>query len=239
MAASVIYPGDTIKETQAAKVLVKRALTRNGQKEMAAKIAVAPHFYGPAAVVGVKWLQKHYGLKADGIIGPSTWLMLRKHGSVRKKSHKINSRSSWHPAPPKAPHIKVSWTHNSIFFLHHTCTKPPTTGGAAGEQAAMRELQRIAFDRGFNDISYSYLVFPSGNIYEGRGFEIEGAHTLGHNEDIGCALVGNYETSKVTAAQEASVLWLQKKLGAERMRPHRSVFATDCPGAKAMSAFGL
>ena len=61
----------------------------------------------------------------------------------------------------------------------------------------MRELQQIAFSRGFSDISYSFLVFPSGRVYKGRGWGVVGAHTSGANSFAhAISFVGNYEASK-------------------------------------------
>ena len=239
MAETVIYPGDNIKAVKKAKKLAVRSLTRLKMFKAAKAINPKSSLYGPAAVVGIKALQKHYGLKNDGIIGPNTWTMLNKTGSIVKPKHRIRKKSSWNPAPPKKKPVHVKWDKTTIIWLHHTVTKPPTNGGTAGEEAAMRELQRIAFSRDFSDISYSYLVFPSGHIYEGRGHEILGAHTLGHNEDIGVALVGNYDTSKPTDAQIEAVKWLKGKLNANSIHPHKEVYATACPGKYAIAAFGL
>lgn len=239
MANPVIYPGDDIQGVRRAKRLAVRALIRLKLDKVAAAINVGSAEYGPAAVAGIKILQKHYGLKNDGIIGPNTWNMLLKAGGVRQSKYKIRKRSSWNPAPPKESPVHTDWNANTTMWLHHTVTKPPTNGGTAGEEAAMRELQRIAFNRDFNDISYSYLVFPSGNIYEGRGKEILGAHTKGHNEDIGVALVGNYDSTKPTDAQVEAVLWLKNRLNAKDIKPHKDAYNTACPGKYAIKAFGL
>ncbi len=239
MALPVILPGDRMRRAKTAKVLARRALIRAGQKDLARSINTKTPVYGAAAVKGVKALQKRYGLKADGIIGANTWKMLRRKGSrIRRRTHVIRSRRSWGATSPTSPSRKVSWGRGTTFWLHHTVTKAPQTGIAA-EKAAMRELQRIAFGREFFDISYSYVVFPSGRIYAGRGFGVSGAHTQGHNDDIGVALCGNYETQKVTDAQKAAVLWLKGKLGAGQMKPHCATYATACPGKNAKATFNL
>lgn len=35
----------------------------------------------------------------------------------------------------------------------------------------------------YSDIEYSFVVGEDGNVYEARGWDAVGAHTLGHNHD--------------------------------------------------------
>lgn len=43
------------------------------------------------------------------------------------------------------------------------------------------------------DIKYNFLVGGDGNVYEGRGWRKEGAHTRGYNVDsLGIALIGTF-----------------------------------------------
>jgi hypothetical protein len=144
---------------------------------------------------------------------------------------KVISRNKWDALPPKAtPRKMVSTTDG--FFLHHTVGGAPST--VAEERQEMRNLQQTAFARGFNDISYSFVVFPSGRIYEGRGKNIEGAHTYGYNDTAyGVAAAGNYDRSKPTKAMIESLKWLRRtylRVGSKPIRPHSSVYATACPG---------
>lgn len=44
------------------------------------------------------------------------------------------------------------------------------------------------------DISYNFLVGGDGNVYAGRGWTSEGAHTFNYNSrSIGIALIGTFE----------------------------------------------
>ena len=51
---------------------------------------------------------------------------------------------------------------------------------------------------GWSDIGYSFLVGEDGNVYEGRGFDREGAHTQGYN-NVGLAwsFMGSFTSSVV------------------------------------------
>ena len=46
---------------------------------------------------------------------------------------------------------------------------------------------------GWWDIGYSFLIGEDGNVYEGRGWDVVGAHTKGYN-DVGLAfsILGNF-----------------------------------------------
>lgn len=120
-------------------------------------------------------------------------------------------------------------------WFHHTVT-PDYLGDIP---AGMREIQKIAFGRGFFDVSYSWMFFLDGTIGEGRGWGVVGAHTLGDNTGShGFVFVGNYENLVPTPAQLASARWLLDegirtgKIRAD-VQPtggHRDRIATACPG---------
>lgn len=245
-ARPTIEPGNKGKSVLAMKRLLKKHLV--GMKYYALNKKVPLNMvYDANAVKGIKILQRKYGLEQDGIVGPKTWEVLNKAATKPKpaKPLTIYSRETWKAKPPKARQ-KCDWDVYTTSRLHHTVTPAPKPGLTpkaliAAERAAMRQLQDIAFARGFSDISYSYIVFPSGHVYEGRGFEVLGAHTIGHNADVGIALVGNYENDKVTPAQEAAVKKLRRKIAVNRgsLVAHCKTYSTSCPGKNARETFGL
>lgn len=151
----------------------------------------------------------------------------------------IVTRQQWGAAPPKSPSGRIAGPVSKV-FIHHTVTP---SGPAESERQLMKQLQNIGFSRGFSDISYSYLVFPTGRVYEGRGFGKVGAHTKGHNStSYGISLVGNYETEPMTDVQVEAVRQMiaeGRRLGFITAEPeikgHREVGQTACPGRHAFA----
>lgn len=70
-------------------------------------------------------------------------------------------RADWTRAPHRSPRIT---TPVGRLFLHHTAT-PEWTGVDAA-----RRVHQIALDRGFVEVSYSWLIDVAGNQIEGRGW---------------------------------------------------------------------
>ncbi|MBK1785145.1 N-acetylmuramoyl-L-alanine amidase [Prauserella cavernicola] len=137
-------------------------------------------------------------------------------------------------------------------WLHHSVTIAPDLqwvdadrdGVDDDEERAMRTLEDIGQDRFNGGISYTFLVMPSGRIYEGHGVGRQGAHTGGRN-DIARAIcfVGNYETHRPTQAQLRAAAWLLqhgKARGwwkAARLNGgHQDLKPTACPGKHAYDA---
>jgi hypothetical protein len=156
-------------------------------------------------------------------------------------AYSIVSRATWGAKPPKQALQRMAVPALYV-FAHHSVTEA-SNGTAADERRVMRELQAIAFGRGFRDISYSFAIFRSGRIYEGRGWAKVGAHTVaGDGTDYnakshGFVFVGNYENQTPTRAQLDAFRWLVKEgrrrgyvSSAPRIRGHRDVKATACPG---------
>lgn len=132
-------------------------------------------------------------------------------------------------------------------WLHHSVTKQLSKDApTADERVEMRNLDNIGQSRFKGGISYTFVVFPSGRIYEGHSIGRVGAHTAGRNSiSAGICLAGNYETNEVTVEQVAALAWLlnhgvakgwwtENKLDGG----HRDTKATACPGKNAYAQIG-
>ena len=89
--------------------------------------------------------------------------------------------------------------------------------------------------QGWAGIGYHAYIRRNGDIWQGRPFEMQGAHASGANFDsIGVAFEGNLETEHLTQEQINSGLWLQAHLfeqfGTLQVLQHRDVGATACAG---------
>ena len=63
--------------------------------------------------------------------------------------------------------------------------------------ASVRAIQRNhQQQRGWDDVGYNFLIGGSdvrAEIYEGRGFDVVGAHAVGYNSrSVGIALIGDW-----------------------------------------------
>lgn len=160
---------------------------------------------------------------------------------------RIVPRSEWRAAAPRGRMDTARYPMAEL-WLHHSYTVP-----TQDPLADARQVQQIAFDRGYSDISYTFLVHPSGVVLEGRELRYVGAHTLGRNEiSLAINLIGNYQPGQplpdreVSDEQIASVRWLCDKLIADRyLVPGRyptgghrenpvDPGGTQCPGDRAM-----
>ncbi len=124
-------------------------------------------------------------------------------------------------------------------WLHHSVTTQlDADASTSSERREMRKLDDIGQSRFKGGISYTFVIFPSGRIYEGHSIGRVGAHTAGRNSiSAGICLAGNYETNQVTAQQIAALAWLlnhgigkgwwtEPKLDGG----HRDTKSTACPG---------
>jgi hypothetical protein len=89
-------------------------------------------------------------------------------------------------------------------------------------------------DRKWADIGYNFLVAPSGEVFEGRGWDYTGAHARGHNSTtLGVAYIGDGRQSVSDAAKRSILLLAQeaeRRFGRLNRVGHRDVGATACPG---------
>jgi hypothetical protein len=137
----------------------------------------------------------------------------------------IVSREKWGARAPKGVPRHSEWPRSGVdLWLHHS---------AGDRSQTPREIQAFHQNtRGWNDISYSYLVDYEGVIYEGRGFEVWGAHSAenGKNGEPSVCLIGDYSKTEPSDAQHRAVYALKDYLGARKIRGHRENTPTSCPG---------
>nr|AZP73846.1 peptidoglycan recognition receptor protein [Mimachlamys nobilis] len=171
--------------------------------------------------------------------GPVTTRCCTKNISIRDtkecKNVMIISRDSWGARRPKeSQHLK---TPVGDFFIHHTATQNCTsTKDCVG---LMKIIQNFHMDtRQWFDIAYSFLVGEDGHVYEGRGWDTVGSHTLGCNSiSLAASMMGNFDK---VLPNEAALTAVKRLItcGVEIGRlskdyslfGHRDVRPTDCPG---------
>ncbi len=148
----------------------------------------------------------------------------------------ISSRAEWGARPPRetqALRLPVGYA-----FIHHTAGSMPTTPEA--ERNTMRSIQNYhQNEKGWADIAYNFVIFPSGRIAQGRGWNTVGAATYNWNSrSLSFCFAGNYETSQPAQQSLNACRALLAEALRQRyltsdfiLRGHRDVSSTACPGS--------
>ena len=100
------------------------------------------------------------------------------------------------------------------------------------EEKNMRFMQGYHQAKGWTDIGYHFVIYPSGRVYRGRPANTWGAHALNGNYMPGISFAMNSENDAATPAQLASFEALTAELNLTTVIGHRWVpgNATACPG---------
>jgi hypothetical protein len=130
--------------------------------------------------------------------------------------------------------------------VHHAADDGPKNNTQRAERAYLRGIQdfHMGPSRGWNDIAYNYVITKAGRVYEGRGYEVVGAHAPRFNtRGIGICFAGNGEkplNDKQLAAYVSLIKRLQTK-GANIVatKAHGDVYPTSCPGVGIRKSLGL
>ncbi len=156
---------------------------------------------------------------------------------------KIIPRSEWKAKPPTSEYTRHA---PEMITMHHTAAKYTVTLQESLEETLF--IQRYhQKGRGWIDIGYHFVIDSTGNILQGRPFEMEGAHVLNHNPgNIGISFLGNYHPPKSdTPTQEqlnalyelAKALVEMYKIPAAKFYAHKDLGETECPGDNIYSRF--
>lgn len=112
---------------------------------------------------------------------------------------------------------------------------------AALEAANMRFMQGYHMAKGWADIGYHYVIYPSGRVYQGRPRNTYGAHALNGNHMPGISFGINSEIQPATAPQLDAFEALCHEINVDTVVGHRWVpgNATACPGKNLIRQLGL
>lgn len=149
----------------------------------------------------------------------------------------VVSRAEWGARPPKQAPTHIGHPVN-MSFVHHSLS-PGECDDEDGCVKAVQGIQKFHMDtRGWDDIGYSFLIGGDGRVYEGRGWDIVGAHTYGYNKIAhGFCIIGNY-TSHLPNDRAINATLKILKCGVEKghvipgyeLFGHRDAGCTECPG---------
>lgn len=146
----------------------------------------------------------------------------------------VTSRKDWGAEPRRCFAALPQGIPNVV--IHHTADSP------RGDEAAhMRATQAYHQEsKGWCDIAYSFVIYPSGNIYAGRGWVIRPGATSGFNSvSYAICFAGNFESeTPSTKALNAArwLIWQGKRRGLlakdAAVIGHRDApgASTACPG---------
>jgi N-acetyl-anhydromuramyl-L-alanine amidase AmpD len=154
---------------------------------------------------------------------------------------RIITREEWKANPPRYAFEKH---YPDRITIHHqgSSDKEPLAhvmGFFKGAQSVKGIQEYHQKTRKYCDIGYHALIAPNGDIYQGRPFDVVGAHVKSNNTgNIGIMLVGNMEVEVQTKAQITSlkklILYLKVKFPQidiqKRLYGHKDFMNTDCPG---------
>ncbi|XP_057332776.1 peptidoglycan-recognition protein 2-like [Microplitis mediator] len=149
----------------------------------------------------------------------------------------IISRLQWQAREVKS----LNYIINPLAYVvvHHTATPKCETIDSCSNR--VRSIQDYHMDELFwGDVGFSFFIGGDGNVYEGVGWNKEGAHTYGWNKkSIGIAFIGSYQTQKASEKMlQAAVKLISCGKHEGMLRPNvkvigaNQVTSTVSPGAK-------
>jgi N-acetyl-anhydromuramyl-L-alanine amidase AmpD len=158
----------------------------------------------------------------------------------------IVKRAGWKAKPPKSK-SKLAKSAIDELVVHYTAMGSDQVASHADCAERVRSTQRYHQSadpsrnkQPWSDISYNWIVCHHGVVFQGRGWDVMSAATLGHNDHTQavCFLGGDRAGQQdFTPQAEEAVAWLVSEFfsrypKAKRVVCHsdRSAEGTTCPG---------
>lgn len=146
---------------------------------------------------------------------------------------KIISRAEWGAKPWQSGTTPRPLSALTNVKIHYHGGPPRATSGVA----VPREIEAIHLANGWSGVGYHFVVSQAGEIFEGRGWGLVGAHCPGHNTDGLGIYIGVGGDQEATPAAKAAARWLYdeacRRTGKTLLKSwHGYDYATACPGPR-------
>ncbi|XP_061399897.1 peptidoglycan recognition protein-like [Musca vetustissima] len=149
----------------------------------------------------------------------------------------IITRNCWSTIEPAEEHLYLEEPTEFVIICH---TASNSSNDKLTNINIIQSIQAYHIGLEYGDIGYNFLIGCDGNVYEGRGWGIVGAHTYRHNKkSIGIAFIGNFMLKLPTEkALEACKKLLQ--IGVDgghlakdfKLMGHKQCICSESPGKK-------
>ncbi|XP_037906725.1 peptidoglycan-recognition protein LC isoform X2 [Hermetia illucens] len=172
------------------------------------------------------------------IITSSLLLAKRKDNIGGGKVLRMVSRAEWVAQPPRNTLNDLELPARRV-IIAHTATEGCLSQGSCTFH--VRYIQTFHMEsRQWDDISYNFLVGGDGAVYEGRGWDKEGAHTKGFNKNSICiAFIGTFINQVPPDRQlNAAKLLIEEGVRLNKISKdyklfgHRQLIPSESPGEK-------
>ncbi|XP_070496512.1 peptidoglycan-recognition protein LE-like [Chironomus tepperi] len=119
-------------------------------------------------------------------------VLILKKPEDDKSELKIISKNEWGAIPINDTLDDLVIPLSKIIICH-TVTKECLTKDECIKNVQYMQNLHLGPDFKFSEIGYNFIIGGDGNVYEGRGWYKQGAHTSGYNRgSIGIAYIGNF-----------------------------------------------
>ncbi|XP_026314160.1 peptidoglycan-recognition protein LB-like [Hyposmocoma kahamanoa] len=155
---------------------------------------------------------------------------------ITRSNYQFVYRSGWHARHPKSEQTLKAPV--PFVVIHHSY-HPKACYDKDDCRNAMKSMQDFHMDvRGWADIGYNFGIGSDGVVYEGRGWNVLGAHALHFNTvSIGICLIGDWiETVPPSVQLQSAKALIAHGVKKGHIMPkyklvgHRQVRDTECPG---------
>jgi hypothetical protein len=120
-------------------------------------------------------------------------------------------------------------------WAHHSITNPPGPNATLEQDCEhMRAFEAIGQARFGEGISYTWVIMPSGRVFEGHSIDRRGTHTYQRNDrSRAVCFAGNFDVAALPDRMVHAAALLLREINATFDGGHRDVYPTACPGQHA------
>ncbi|XP_017478582.1 PREDICTED: peptidoglycan-recognition protein LC isoform X2 [Rhagoletis zephyria] len=137
---------------------------------------------------------------------------------------RIVPRDGWLAQPPSADPVPLATPVHRVIVLS-TLTEDCETQAMCVYRVRMTQTLNIE-SQNHDDIIYNFLIGGDGNVYEGRGWDVVGAHLRGFNSDsISFAYIGTFKKQKPSEKQmDVTKLLLEEGVQLGKLSPDYKIY---------------